>query len=80
MTGVQTCALPISGGQVMLISAFTIGINFMCGVYPGATNMGTLELFHVPYDIYLKFTLKIFLSMLIVGCFIISISQFLGLI
>lgn len=69
-----------TGGQVMLISAFTVGINFMCGIYPGASTMGTLELFHVPYDRYLKFTLKVFLPMLVIGCLIISASQFLGLI
>ena len=63
----------------MLISAFTVGINFMCGIYPGASTMGTLELFHVPYDKYLKFVLKILIPMLIAGCLMISISQFLGL-
>ena len=52
----------------------------MCGIYPGASTMGTLELFHVPYDRYLKFVLKILLPMLAIGCLIISASQFLGLI
>ena len=52
----------------------------MCGIYPGASTMGTLELFHVPYDRYLKFVLKILLPMLVIGCLIISASQFLGLI
>lgn len=69
-----------TGGQVMLISAFTVGINFMCGIYPGASTMGTLELFQVPYDRFLKFVLKILLPMLIVSCLIISASQFLGLV
>ena len=64
----------------MLISAFTVGINFMCGIYPGASSMGTLELFQVPYDRFLKFVLKILLTMLIVSCLIISASQFLGLV
>ncbi|WP_432204942.1 YfcC family protein [Cetobacterium somerae] len=76
----QNSTIGVVGGQVMLISAFTLGINFMSGLYPSATTMGTLELFNVPYDRYLKFILKIFVSMLAVGCIIISISQFLGLI
>ena len=33
------------GGQMMLVSAFTVGVNFMAsGVYPDATKMGVLEL------------------------------------
>lgn len=68
------------GGQIMLISAFTVGINFMSSIYPSATNMGTLELFHVPYDRYLKFALKIFIPMLVTGAFLIAISQFLGIV
>ena len=52
----------------------------MSGIYPGATTMGTLELFNVPYERYLKFVLKIFITMLAVGCILISVSQFLGLI
>lgn len=68
------------GGQAILISAFTLGVNFMSGIYPGAINMGTLELFHVPYNRYLKFLLKIYTPMLIIGTFIIAVSQFLGLV
>lgn len=75
----QGSEMGATGGQIMLISAFTVGINFMCGIYPGASTMGTLELFHVPYDKYLKFVLKILIPMLIAGCLMISISQFLGL-
>ena len=76
----QNTNIGAAGGQVMLISAFTLGINFMSGIYPSATTMGTLELYHVPYDRYLKFILKIFLPMLIIGSLIISASQFLGLV
>lgn len=67
-------------GQIILISAYTIGLNFTSGIYPSATTMGTLELFNIPYDIYLKFVLKIFLVMLMAGAIIISIAPFLGLI
>lgn len=67
-------------GQIILISAFTLGLNFTSGIYPSATIMGTLELFNVSYEVYLKFVLKIFIIMLVVGVAIISIAPFLGLI
>ncbi|MGL5088880.1 MAG: YfcC family protein, partial [Cetobacterium sp.] len=76
----QNSKVGAAGGQIMLISAFTLGLNFMSGIYPGATTMGTLELFNVPYDKYLKFVLKIFITMLASGCILISVSQYLGLI
>lgn len=75
----QNSEIGAAGGQIMLISAFTLGINFMSGIYPSATTMGTLELFNVPYDRYLKFILKIFITMLAAGCILISASQYLGL-
>lgn len=75
----QNSEIGAAGGQIMLISAFTLGINFMSGIYPSATTMGTLELFNVPYDRYLKFILKIFITMLGAGCILISVSQYLGL-
>lgn len=68
------------GGQMILISAFTIGINFMSGIYPSATTMGTLALFNVPFDRYLKFVLKIFIPMLAIGGIIISIAPYFGLV
>ncbi|MGL5356265.1 MAG: YfcC family protein [Cetobacterium sp.] len=76
----QNSKVGAAGGQIMLISAFTLGLNFMSGIYPGATTMGTLELFNVPYDKYLKFVLKIFITMVASGCILISVSQYLGLI
>lgn len=72
--------LGASGGQIILISAFTVGVNFMSAVYPGATIMGTLELVNVPYDRYLKFVLKVLLVMLFVSAVIISIAPYLGLV
>ncbi|MGL4561587.1 MAG: YfcC family protein [Brevinema sp.] len=68
-----------AGGQIMLISSFTLGINFMSGLYPGATTMGTLELFNIPYHIYITFIFKMFFVMLAVGAIIISLSQYLNL-
>lgn len=72
--------LGAAGGQIILISAFAVGVNFMSAVYPGATIMGTLELVNVPYDRYLKFVLKALLVMLLVAAIIISIAPYLGLV
>ena len=68
-----------AGGQIMLISAFTVGINFMCGVYPDATIMGTLDLVNVPYDRYLKFMLKYLVPLLVLSAIIISVAPYIGL-
>ncbi len=68
------------GGQVMLVSCFTVGINFMSGIYPGATTMGTLDLVKVPYDKYLSFMLKATIPLLILSALIISIAPYLHLI
>ena len=69
------------GGQMMLVSAFTVGVNFMAsGVYPDATKMGVLELTNVPYPTYLKEVLKILVPLLVVAAIIIMISPYLGLV
>ena len=69
------------GGQMMLVSAFTVGVNFMAsGVYPDATKMGVLELTNVPYPTYLKEVLKILVPLLVVAAIIIMISSYLGLV
>lgn len=75
----SNAAIGAAGGQVMLISAFTAGINFMCGVYPDATIMGTLEMVNVPYDVYLKFMLKNLIPLLLLMTLIISVAPYLGL-
>ena len=63
------------GGQMMLVSAFTVGVNFMAsGVYPDATKMGVLELTNVPYPTYLKEVLKILVPLLVVAAFIILMN------
>lgn len=68
------------GGQIILISAFTIGINFVAGFYPGAIIMGTLELVNIPYNYYLKFITKIMVIMALVAVIIISIAPYIGLV
>jgi len=76
----QNSPIGAKGGQIILISAFTIGLNFMSGIYPGATTMGTLDLFKVPYNKFLNFMLKVYIPMIIVGVLIISIAPYIGLI
>ena len=68
------------GGGVILISAFTIGLNFMCLLYPGATNLGTIELFNVPYNHFLKFMFWYSLPLLIVSTLLLSLAAAVGLV
>lgn len=67
------------GGQIMLVSCFTVGINFMSSIYPGATTMGTLDLVNVPYNKYLTFMLKIAVPLLVLSGIIISLAPYLHL-
>jgi len=69
-----------TGGQVLLISAFTVGVNFVCSIYPEATNMGICELTHVPYDRFVKSMIKISLPMLLISAVIISVAPYIGLV
>lgn len=73
-------AIGAVGGQIILISAFTIGLNFTNAIYPGATVMGTLELYNVPYVTYFKYALKFSIPLLLVGGIIISIAPYLGIV
>lgn len=68
------------GGQALLISAFTVGINFICGFYPESTNMGICEMGNIPYNIFLKLWLKILIPMLIIATAIISVAPYIGLV
>jgi len=68
------------GGQIILISAFTLGLSFTGWLYPSAIVLGTLEIVNVPYTHHLKFTLKFLVPMLIAGTFIIAIAPYIGLI
>ncbi|WZU01131.1 hypothetical protein MGH68_16920 [Erysipelothrix sp. D19-032] len=52
----------------------------MSGVYPGATLMGTPELVNIPYDKYLKFTLKILGTLLFVAAVIIAVAPYIGIV
>lgn len=76
----QSAPIGSIGGQVLLMSAFCVGLNFTSSFYPSATNMGTLELYKVPYDVYLKFILKIMIPMLIAACVILSFGHLIHLV
>ncbi len=69
-----------AGGQIILISAFTAGVNFVSSMYPTATLMGSIELVNLPYDRYLKFMVPIMVTLLALAGIIIGIAPYLGLV
>ena len=73
-------AIGAVGGEIILISAFAIGLNFMALIYPGAVNLGTSELFGVPYDSFLKFMLKYSIPLLLAATVLLSAAPYLGLV
>ncbi|MGN0658620.1 MAG: hypothetical protein ACI4LA_03340 [Emergencia sp.] len=68
------------GGQVLLISAFTVGLNFISGFYPGSTVMGIIEMVNVPYDIYVKQIMRYLIPILLAAVVIISAAPYIGLV
>lgn len=69
-----------AGGQIILISAFTCGVNFVTSLYPSATVMGSIDLAEVPYDRYLKFMVPIMVTLLLVSGVIIAVAPYFGLV
>lgn len=72
--------LGIEAGQMLLVSAFTIGFNFWFVVYPNAPIMGVLELTNVPYERFLKYSLKFAFTLLLVGTVVLVVAPYLGLV
>lgn len=68
------------GGQTILLSTFTCGINFVCGLYPESTNMGICEMANLPYNLFFKQWLKVLAPVLVAGIIIISIAPYIGLV
>ena len=68
------------GGQTILLSVFTCGINFVCGHYPESTNMGICEMSGVPYNVFLKQWAKILVPILLVATVIISVAPYIGIV
>lgn len=74
-------AIGSEAGQMILVSAFTVGLNFTAsGLFPEATKMGVLELTNVPYPIYLRNAIKIMIPLLLAATVIIIISPYMGLV
>ncbi len=74
-------AIGAEGGQMILVSAFTVGLNFTAsGLFPEATKMGVLELTNVPYPVYLKQVIRIMIPLLLVSAVVIMVSPYLGLV
>lgn len=69
-----------AGGQIVLISAFVAGVNFVSALYPGATVMGSIDLANVPYDRYLKFMIPVMGTLLAISGIIIAVAPYLGLV
>lgn len=69
-----------AGGQIILISAFAAGVNFVSSIYPTATLMGSIELVNLPYDRYLKFMVPIMVTLLAISGIIIGLAPYLGLV
>ena len=81
MTLFAGSAIGSNGGQMLLISCFTVGLNFTSsGLYPEATKMGVLELTNIPYPVYLKHAFKIMIPMLLAGTLVLVVSPYLGLV
>ncbi len=68
------------GGQTILLSTFTCGINFVCALYPESTNMGICEMAGVPFNVFFKQWLKTLAPILIVAIIIISAAPYIGLV
>ncbi|MDL2225769.1 hypothetical protein LJC20_06205 [Eubacteriales bacterium OttesenSCG-928-M02] len=73
-------AIGSEGGGIVLISAFTIGLNFMCLIYPGAEVLGVSEMYGVPYSSYLKFMLTHAIPLLLLATVILSLAPYVGLV
>jgi len=73
-------AIGPAGGQVILISAFVIGINFINVLYPGAVNLGVLEMYKVPFSKYVSFMLRYTLPLLIASTLFLSLASYIGLV
>jgi uncharacterized ion transporter superfamily protein YfcC len=68
------------GGQTLLISCFTLGLNFTAsGLYPEATKMGVLELTNIPYPVYIRHALKSLVPMLLAGTALLMLAPYIGL-
>ena len=68
-----------AGGQTVLLSVFTCGINFVCGLYPESTNLGICEMAGLSYNMFFKQWLKILAPVLAAAVIIISAAPYIGI-
>ena len=68
------------GGQTILMSTFTCGLNFICALYPESTNMGICQMANLPYNVFFKQWLKTLAPILLVAIVIISVAPYIGLV
>ena len=69
-----------AGGQTVLLSVFTCGINFVCGLYPESTNLGICEMAGLSYNMFFKQWLKILAPVLAAAVIIISAAPYIGIV
>ena len=73
-------AVGAAGGQTVLLSVFTCGINFVCGLYPESTNLGICEMAGLSYNMFFKQWLKILAPVLAAAVIIISAAPYIGIV
>lgn len=73
---------PMGGevGQILLVSAYNVGLCFTIWLYPGGVILGTLAIVNVPYVYYVKFMLRFLIPMLVIGTILVSIAPYIGLV
>lgn len=73
-------AIGAAAGQMVLISCFTLGLNFTAsGFFPEGTKMGVLDMTKIPYGTYCKEAAKILIPATAVGLIVLIASPYLGL-
>ena len=73
-------AVSPEAGQMVLISAFTVGLNLSAsGLFPEASKMGVLELTGIPYPTYLSMAIKMFIPITIAGAAVLMLAPYIGI-
>ncbi|WP_144743538.1 YfcC family protein [Enorma burkinafasonensis] len=73
-------AVSPEAGQMVLISAFTMGLNLSAsGLFPEASKMGVLELTGIPYPTYLAVATKMFIPVTIAGLAVLMLAPYIGI-
>ena len=73
-------SMSVESAQMILVSGFTVAFNFWFVVYPNAPLMGALEICNIPYDKFLKVSVKYSTILTLVGLIVLIVSPYIGLI